>query len=113
MHTFVILANFTEQGLRKLQDTAERVRAFRKMAEGNEIKVKDIYWTRGEYDIVMVLEAPDEKDVMSLTVTVDARGNLRTQTLRAFPVEVMEEMLAKVMRASVAPQAAASDREAP
>jgi uncharacterized protein with GYD domain len=101
MRTFIILATFTEQGLRKLQDTTERVRAFRQNAEENGVKVKEIFWTRGAVDLVAVLEAPDESNVASLTVAVDSRGNVRTQTLRAFPVEVMEEMLAKVMKASV------------
>lgn len=101
MRTFIILASFTEQGLRKLQDTTERVRAFRKMAEQNSVTVKEIFWTRGAVDLVTVLEAPDESNVASLTVAVDSLGNVRTQTLRAFPVEVMEEMLAKVMKASV------------
>lgn len=101
MRTFIILASFTEQGLRKLQDTTERVRAFRQMAEQNGVTVKEIFWTRGAVDLVTVLEAPDESNVASLTVAVDSRGNVRTQTLRAFPVEVMEEMLTKVMKASV------------
>jgi uncharacterized protein with GYD domain len=99
MRTFIILASFTEQGLRKLQDTTERVQAFRQNAERNGVKVKEIFWTRGSVDLVAVLEAPDESNVASLTVAVDALGNVRTQTLRAFPVEVMEEMLAKVKKA--------------
>ncbi len=101
MRTFIILASFTEQGLRKLQDTTERVRAFREMAVKNGVTVKEIFWTRGSFDLVAVLEAPDETNVTALTVTVDSRGNVKTQMLRAFPVEVMEEMLAKVMKASV------------
>lgn len=101
MRTFIILASFTEQGLRKLQDTTERVRAFRELAAKNSVTVKEVFWTRGSFDLVAVLEAPDETNVTALTVTLDSRGNVKTQMLRAFPVEVMEEMLAKVMKASV------------
>lgn len=100
MRTFIILASFTEQGLRKLQDTTERVRAFRELAAKNGVVVKEIFWTRGAFDLVTVLEAPDETNVTALMVTVDSRGNVKTQSLRAFPVEVMEEMLAKVQKAS-------------
>jgi len=108
MRTFVILANFTEQGLRRLHETTDRVRAFCKMAEEQGVKVKDIVWTRGAFDIVTVVEAPDEKDVTALCVAVDARGNVRTQTLRAFPLEMMEEMLARMAKSGASPQAAAS-----
>ena len=67
MRTFIVLANFTEQGLRKLQETTERVRAFRELAKENAVTVKDICWTRGAYDIVATLEAPDEKNVAALS----------------------------------------------
>jgi uncharacterized protein with GYD domain len=96
MGTYIVLANFTEEGIRKLRETSERVQVFRKQAEECGVTVKDVYWTRGAYDLVTVLEAPDEKTVMALAVAVDARGNVRTQTLRAFPVEVMQEILATI-----------------
>ncbi len=109
MRTFVVLANFTEQGLRKLQETTERVRAFRQLADEYGVTVKEVLWTRGAYDIVTVLEAPDEKNVAALAVAVDSRGNVRTQTLRAFAMEVMEEVLASVTKASAA-RATLADR---
>ena len=96
MGTYIVLANFTEQGIRKLRETNERVQAFRKQAQEYGVSVKDVYWTRGAYDLVTVLEAPDEKNVTALAMGVDARGNVRTQTLRAFSVEVMEEILASM-----------------
>lgn len=113
MRTFVILGNFTEQGLRKLQESTERVRAFRKMAEERGVTVKEILWTRGAYDIVALLEAPDEQDVTALALAVDARGNVRTQTLRAFQMELMEEMLAKIAQADASSKAGQSARGVP
>lgn len=107
MRTFVILASFTEQGLRKLQETTERVRAFCSMAAEQGVRVKDLYWTRGGYDIVVVVDAPDEEVVTTLCIAVDARGNVRTQTMRAFPMEHMEEMFAKMKKAEAASRAAA------
>lgn len=113
MRTFVILGSFTEQGLRKLQETTERVRAFRRMAEEKGVTVREILWTRGAYDVVALLEAHDEQDVTALALAVDARGNVRTQTLRAFPMELMEEMLAKIAQADASLQAGQSARGAP
>jgi uncharacterized protein with GYD domain len=95
MSTYIVLASFTEQGIRKLRETQLRVQAFRKQAEEYGVAVKEVYWTRGgDYDLVTMLEAADEKSVTALAVAVDLRGNVRTQTLRAWPVEVMEEILA-------------------
>jgi uncharacterized protein with GYD domain len=105
MATYIILASFTEQGIRKLRETTERVHAFRNMARDYGVAVKDVFWTRGAYDIAAVLEAPDEKSVLALSVAVDARGNVRTQTLRAFPMELMEEILASMPKAAAQSEA--------
>jgi uncharacterized protein with GYD domain len=108
MRTFVILASFTEQGLRMLKETTERVRAFCGMAAEQGIKVKDLYWTRGVYDIIAVVDAPDEEEVTALCTAVDARGNVRTRTMRAFPMEHMEEMFAKMKKAEASSRPAAT-----
>jgi uncharacterized protein with GYD domain len=67
--------------------------------------VKDVLDATGAYDLATVLEAPDEKSVTALSVAVDARGNVRTQTLRAFPVEVMEQILASMPQVRVTSKA--------
>jgi uncharacterized protein with GYD domain len=94
MGTYIVLANLTEQGMRKLREITQRVQAFRDLAGEYGVAVTNVYWTRGAYDVAAVIEAPDEKSVLALCVAVDARGNVRTRTLRAFPVELMEEILA-------------------
>lgn len=105
MGSYIVLANLTEQGISKLQEFGERARAFRGLAAEYGVTVKDIYWTRGGYDggydLVTVLDAPDERAVTALRLAVDARGNLRTLMLRAFPAEVMEEIIAKVAKSSM------------
>lgn len=106
MGTYIVLANLTEQGVSKLMEFGERARAFRGLAAEYGITVKDIYWTRGGYDggfdLVTILDAPDERAVTALRLAVDARGNVHTLMLRAFPAEVMEDIIAKVGRTSVA-----------
>ena len=104
MGTYIVLANLTEQGLGKLKEFGERARAFRGLAAEHGVTVKEIYWTRGGYeggfDLVTVLDAPDEKAVTALRLAVDERGNVHTVMLRAFPAEVMEEIIAKVAKSS-------------
>jgi uncharacterized protein with GYD domain len=61
------------------------------------VKIHGTYWTLGRYDIVHILEAPDEKTAASLAFSLGALGNVRTHTMPAFTVEEMtEEILTKV-----------------
>jgi uncharacterized protein with GYD domain len=60
------------------------------------IKVKDIYWTVGQYDAVLIADAPDAEAVMSWAFVTGSLGNIRTETMRAFPAEDMHRILAKI-----------------
>ena len=84
MAHYVVLANFTDQGIRGIKDAAARAKAFRETAKQMGIKVKDIYWTLGHYDVVVTMEAPDDETAASLMIKVGSLGNLKSQTLRAF-----------------------------
>ena len=60
MATYVVLATFTDQGVKNAKDSPKRAEAFKQMAKTFGVTVKDIFWTQGRYDIVTVVEAPDE-----------------------------------------------------
>ena len=96
MAIFINLVNLTEQGIKNVKDTTKRAEAFRQMAEKAGVKVKDIYWTIGAYDVVTVLESPNAESVLALLFSIGAQGNVRTQTLRAFSAEEMGKILGKV-----------------
>ena len=91
MATYIVLGNFTDQGIRSAKDTTKRAEAFKA-----GVKVKEVYWTLGQYDIVTILEAPDEETVTALGLSAGAMGNIRTQTLRAFGNEEIGRILAKM-----------------
>ena len=97
MATYVVLANFTEHGIRSVKDTTRRADAFRSLAKTFGITVKDIYWTLGRYDIVTTIEAPDDVAVTALGLSLGNSGNIRTETLRAFSQADMGAILEKVM----------------
>ena len=97
MATYIMLASFTEQGIRNVKDTTKRADAFRELAEGSGASIKDIYWTLGQYDIVAVADAPDEMTMTALGLALGKSGNVRTQTLRAFSQADMTAILAKVV----------------
>jgi uncharacterized protein with GYD domain len=97
MATYIVLANFTEHGIRSVKDTTRRADAFKDLAKTFGISVKDIYWTLGRYDIVTTIEAPDDITVTALGLSLGKSGNIRTETLRAFSQTEMGAILEKVM----------------
>lgn len=96
MPTFVILTNFTEQGIRAVKDTVKRAEKFRELARQSGATVKELYWTLGKYDVVSIVEAPDVTSVTALGLTLGMGGHVRTQTLPAFTADEMTKVLAQV-----------------
>ena len=96
MATYCILGNFTEQGVRNAKDSPKRADAFKEMAKKCGATVKEVYWAQGQYDIVTILEAPDDLAVTSLGLSLGALGNIRTQTLRLFSAADMKTIIDKM-----------------
>src|SRR4030088_1873976 len=96
MATYVVLGTFTEQGVRNAKDSPKRADAFKEMAKKCGATVKDLYWAQGQYDIVPILEAPDDLSATALSLSVGALGNIRTQTLRAFSAADMQGIIGKM-----------------
>lgn len=97
MATFVLLANFTEQGIRNVEDTSRRADIFKEWATSLDIEVKGIYWTLGRYDIVSIVEAPDDIAMTALGLSLGRAGNVRTETLHAYSQDELASILAKVV----------------
>lgn len=96
--TYVILMNFTDQGIRNVKETAERARAFQETAESQYgVKVKELFWTIGEYDLVTIVDASDEETVVALSLSLGSLGNVRTQSMRALTAEEMKVILDKMV----------------
>ncbi len=96
MAAYVMLANFTDQGIRNVKDSVKRAEAFKDLAKGQGVTVKELFWTLGHYDIVAVVDAPNDEAATTLNLMLAKAGNVRTQTLRAFAPAEMSTILAKV-----------------
>ncbi len=96
MATYIVLSNFTDQGVRSVKETTKRADAVKEMASKFGVTVKDLYWTLGSYDVVAIFEAPDEASITAFGLAIAAGGNIRTQTLRAFSKEEMGGILRKL-----------------
>ncbi len=96
MATYIALSNFTDQGIRNVKDTTKRADAVKDAAKKFGANMTQIYWTLGHYDLVAIIEAPDDKSVTAFALAIGAAGNVRTQTLRAFTKEEMNGILGKM-----------------
>jgi uncharacterized protein with GYD domain len=94
--TYIVLTNFTDQGVRTAKDTTKRADAVKEAAKKFGVTVKEFYWTLGSYDVVGIFEAPDDESMTALGLAIGASGNVRTQTLRAFSRAEMNGVLAKL-----------------
>ena len=93
MATYVILTNFTDQGIRNVKDTVKRSEAFKELAKKNNATVRDIFWTLGAHDVVSIVDAPSDEAITSVGLALGMQGNVRTQTLRAFSATEMSKLL--------------------
>jgi uncharacterized protein with GYD domain len=93
MATYVTLANFTDQGIRTYADTPKRAKAFTDLVEQTGGTVRELVWTMGVYDVVAIIEAPDDETATAAALKVSSLGNVRTTTLRAFDMEEVEEII--------------------
>jgi uncharacterized protein with GYD domain len=93
MPTYITLLNFTDQGIRNIKNTTKRAKAFEAAAAQAGVKVKEIYWTMGRYDLVVVAEAPNDEAITRRQLSLGSMGNVRTETLRAYTAKEMDRII--------------------
>jgi uncharacterized protein with GYD domain len=95
MATYVVLIDWTQQGVEHFKDSVDRYEAARSQFDGIGVRFKDIYWTLGSHDLVSIVEAPDGETLAAALLKLGSQGNLRTTTLRALSADEMRRVIAK------------------
>ena len=95
MATYVLLANWTEQGIRDYKSTTDRAERVAALMQKHGGRLVSIHWTLGAYDVVAISEAPDDETAAAIGLAIGALGNVRTVTLRAFDRTEMADIVAK------------------
>lgn len=95
MARYVSLINWTEKGVAAFRDTVDRGDAAMQVASSMGVSLVDINWTMGPYDIVAVIEAPDDESASAFALALSSQGNLRMTTMRAFSADEMRGIVAK------------------
>jgi uncharacterized protein with GYD domain len=85
MATYVILINYTDQGIRNVKDSPKRLDAAKKLLKSMGGEIKEFFLTMGSYDLAIVAEAPSDDVIAKFTLATGSLGNIRTTTLKAFP----------------------------
>jgi uncharacterized protein with GYD domain len=93
MPAYVVLYKFTDQGRKSIKGSVQRAQEVRRLNEERGFRVLGHYWTQGRYDLITVVEAPDEKSMMSGLFNIAEAGNVTSETLRAFTDDEMQQML--------------------
>ena len=96
MVTYVTLARWTDQGSKHVKDTMQRTQQFRQDCEKRGIKVRSVFWTQGRYDMMALVDAPDEQTMMANALAMGSQGSIRTETLRGFTEMEIDAILRKL-----------------
>ena len=97
MSMYLLLCNYTDQGVRTIKDMPSRRAAVREKAKKLGVEIKAGYLALGAYDFVAHLEASDEETIAKFVLSVASMGNLRTTTVRLFPDTEYEKIVAALV----------------
>ncbi|WP_454850026.1 GYD domain-containing protein [Rhizobium binxianense] len=96
MTTYILLINWTDQGIHNVRDSAKRLDAAKKMLRDMGGSFEHFYLTMGEHDLVAICDAPDDAVLARFVLSLSMAGNVRTRTLKAFPEAAYREMIASL-----------------
>ena len=96
MPTYVTLMNWTDQGVRTAKESVQRRDQAEVLANKHGASIEHVYWTVGPYDLVTIIEAPDDESATSMLLELGMGGNLRTTTLRAYDREEMSGIIQRL-----------------
>ena len=85
MATYITLLHFTQQGIKDIKQGPERLDAAKQVFKAAGAEIKDFYLTMGQYDAIVISEAPDDETTSKIALIIGSQGNVQTQTFRAYP----------------------------
>jgi len=96
MPTYVMLAKWTDQGIRAIDDASRRIDAAKKTLTEMGGQFRSLYMTMGDYDLVAIYDAPDDAVAARFTLILGKMGNVRTTSMKAFPEEAFRQIVASL-----------------
>ena len=96
MAMYIVLGNYTEQGIKSIKDSPKRIDAARDLAKSMGAEFKEFYLTLGAYDFVTTIEAPNDAVAARFALAAGSRGAVRTTTLKAFSEKEYRDIVSKL-----------------
>ena len=96
MPNYIVLVNWTDQGIKNVKGTVKRAKSFGSALEKAGCKSLGFYYTIGRYDMVSVIEAPNDEAIASVLFSTGSLGNIRTETLKAFSTDEAANIIGKL-----------------
>jgi uncharacterized protein with GYD domain len=96
MPTYIGLLHFTQKGLENIKEFPARFDAAKQAFRAHGGEVKAFYVVMGQYDAIAVVEAPNDEVMAHIALTVSAKGNIKTEHLRAFTETEYKKIFAEL-----------------
>lgn len=93
MPTYILLANYTEKGLHEIEESPNRLDKFKELCKQDGGRIVATYMTMGPYDLVIIVELPDDATLARLALMGGKAGDTRTVTLKAFPESEFRDII--------------------
>ena len=97
MSTYVTLLRWTQQGVTNIKESPARLDAFKQLVKSAGGELKAFYMVTGQYDMVAVIEAPSDPAGAGLLLQLASKGDVRTETLRAFTEDEYRKIIAALL----------------
>jgi len=96
MSTYICLSQWTQKGIENIKESPARLDAAREEWKKEGVTIRDFYLTTGQYDLVLVVDAPDDATLAKVLLAQASKGGIRTTTLHAFSEAEYREIIASL-----------------
>ncbi len=98
MPTYIMLLNYTPQGLKDVREAPQRTDVARQVFQRLGVNLKECYAVTGQYDEIAIIDAPNEEAASRAAHALASQGNVGVQTLRAFSQDEHRKLLETLPR---------------
>ena len=96
MPTFISLISYTQNGIDNIKESPTRLDAAKEAFRAMGAELKEFYMVMGQYDLVIISEAPDDETATKLALMIGSKGSIRTETLRAYTEDEYRKIIASL-----------------
>ncbi len=96
MATYITLARYTQKGIENIKQSPNRLDAAKKMFQSMGAELKEFYLVTGQYDMLVIAEAPNDETVSKIALSIGSKGSVRTETFRAYTEDEYRKIIAAI-----------------